>query len=91
MKNTNKTKKYSYIVNCDDIEVLADIEPVWALAKHGAGLPITDDELTAIIVRAYELNGPKMTVQICQCTRKKATPWYKRVWNFLTKPFKKNK
>lgn len=90
MKKIN-TKKYSYIVDYDKIEVMNDIDAVWALAKQEAGLPLTNSELGSIVLHSYEAFGPKVTVQVysCRCTKK--TPWYKRVWNFLTKPFKKNK
>lgn len=99
MKKIN-TKKYSYIVDYDKIEVMNDIDAVWALAKQEAGLPLTNSELESIVLHSYEAFGPKVTVRIypCRCTKNtpwykctKKTPWYKRVWNFLTKPFKKNK
>ena len=89
MKKTNKKQKYSYIVDCDKIKVMNDIDFVWAMSKQKAGLAITEDELSDIIVRLFELFRPKMEVFVHSCSCTKKTPWYKRVWNFLTKPFKK--
>lgn len=91
MKKTNKKQKYSYVVDLRDIETLSDIAPIWAFAKHEAGLALTNEELADICSYVYNEFGPKVTVICeCGCCRKKA-PWYKRFWRWLTKPFKKNK
>lgn len=93
MKKTSKTQKYSYIVNLDDIKVLSDIAPIWAFAKHEAGLALSNEELADICSYVFNEFGPKITVVIdntCNCPCKRA-PWYKRLWRWLTKPFRKNK
>ena len=77
-------KKYSYIVNLDNIEVLDDIAPVFALAKHKAGLALTDDELADICVYMIDAFGPRVCVVNCACGKKKL-PWYKRFWRWLTR------
>lgn len=86
-KNIKATKKPAYIVNVDAIEHLDDIDTVFGLAKHNAGLPISDDELASICYSMIEQFGTKIFIVDCKCD----TPWYKRFWNWVTKPFKKNK
>ena len=84
-KTTTKkisNKKYSYIVNLNDIQYLDDIRPVFALAKQDAGLPLTDDELMSIVEYFYEAVGPKVTCMICE-EKKEKKPWYKRFWNWI--------
>ena len=84
-------QKYSYVVDLSTIETLEDVAPMWAFAKHKAGLALTDDELAEICAYTYREIGPKVTVvKMCECKCKKQ-PWYKRFWHWLTKPFKKNK
>ena len=87
MKKINK-KKYSYIVDLRDIEYLSDIAPIWAFAKHEAGLALSDIELADICSYVYHEFGPKVTI-VYECNCKKKTPWYKRFWRWLTKSFKK--
>lgn len=92
-KKTNKTKKYDYVVNLSKIKHIDDINPCWAFARHRAGLPLSDDELADICMSVLEdIVPPVIAINICNCEdTTKNTPWYKRVWNWLTKPFKKNK
>jgi hypothetical protein len=86
-KNTKKVK-YDYIVNVSDIECLEDIDCVFALAKHNAGLALTDDELEAIVIRACEKCAPKFIIMHCDCKcENKKLPWYKRFWNKLKYAF----
>ena len=90
MKKISK-KKYSYVVDLRDIEVLSDIAPAWAFAKHEAKMALTDEELADICAYVYREFGPKVTlINVCECPCKKA-PWYKRLWRWITKPFRKNK
>lgn len=94
MKKISKKQKYSYIVDLRNIKTLSDIAPMWAFAKHEAGLALSDEELSDICAYVYDEFMPKITVVInekCGCKCCKNTPWYKRFWNWLTKPFKKNK
>lgn len=104
MKTIKKTKKVvepEFIVNAFDPKA-GEIAYNFAIAKQRAGKPITTAELEDII--AVELNTFLNTlVQLdlvnmkdhviypccekCQCNCKK--PWYKRFWNWITKPFKK--
>lgn len=84
-----KEIKPSYIVNLDEIEHLDDIAAVFALSKHSAGLPLTDGELLDIIDYATDMMRP--TIIVCNCTKEKKLPWYKRFWNSLKKPFIKKK
>ena len=76
-------KKYSYVVDLDKIEVLSDIAPAFALAKHNAGLALTNDELADICTYMIDMFGPKIYVVNCEC--KKKQPWYKRFWHWLTR------
>lgn len=89
MKKTNKKQKYTYTVDLRTIETLSDIAPMWAFAKHEAGLALSDEELADICSYVYTEFSPKVTVIYgCSCCR---IPWYKRFWRWITKFFKKNK
>lgn len=81
MRKTSKKTNYSYVVNLDDIETLEDIDVVFALAKHNANLPLTDDELLDIIDFVAEHAAPKVFFyDITSCCCPKREPWYKRLW-----------
>lgn len=84
MKKTKEVKP-SYIVNVDDIEHLDDIACVFAMAKQDAGLPLTDKELIDIVEWAIGEFGTKIYIcdMKCPCIKKK--PWYKRLWNWITR------
>lgn len=86
MKKNAKKVKYDYIVNVSDIKGLEDIDCVFALAKQNAGLPITDEELVAIVTRVCEECVPKPTFVFCECEKK---PWYKRFWSKVKRIFKR--
>lgn len=99
MKKKNN-KKYAYVVDLTEIEVLDDIDVVFALAKQDAGLPITDDELMDIVYFAVSKNFAIKMLECIPCIEKflndlpaivKAahTPWYKKVWNAITYPARK--
>lgn len=83
-----KIVKPAYTVDFDEIHYLDDIDFEFAMSKQQAHLALTDDELLAIVDRA----APKCSVYYvkcdCDCTEKKL-PWYKRLWNWLKKPFTK--
>lgn len=85
MKKTKKEFKPSYIVNLDEIEHLDDIALVFALAKHNAGLPLTDQDLWDIIDHVAYNVRPHICICNCICTMKKKLPWYKRFWRWLTR------
>lgn len=83
MKKT--TKKFDYIVDLTKIEHLSDIAPTFALAKHSAHLPLTDEELTDICIAVLDEFRPKVTVAYvceCKCNQKKPNI-FKRFWNWL--------
>ena len=84
-KKTKKQTKPKYTVDLRGIETFNDIDVAFGLAKHKAGLPISNDELEAIVFDAYEMFGPKITIVDCncECPTIKKKPWYKRFWNWL--------
>ena len=86
MKKNAKKVKYDYTVNVSDIRGLEDIDCVFALAKQNAGLPITDEELVAIVTRVCEECTPKITFVCCEREKK---PWYKRFWSKVKRAFKR--
>lgn len=99
MKKKN-TKKYTYVVDITEIEVLDEIDVAFALAKQNAGLPISDSELMDIVMFAVRNN---ITVKMLEFVptlkelfndipnilKTAYTPWYKRVWNTITFPVRK--
>ena len=81
MKKT--TKKFDYIVDLTKIEHLSEIAPTFALAKHSAHLPLTDEELADICIAVLDEFQPKVTVAyVCKCNQKKPNI-FKRFWNWL--------
>ena len=92
-KNINNEVKPTYIVDLTNCETLQDAEFAFACTKFEAGVPLSENNLDAIIDKTVEVvtsQLPVLTVCKCECICEKA-PWYKRFWNWLTKPFKKNK
>lgn len=87
MKTTaKKTKNPSYIVDLTKVTHLEDIDVAFGLAKHNAGLAISDEELAAIILDVYKKFGPKITIVNCDCEYpkpKKKSNIFKRFWNWL--------
>jgi hypothetical protein len=87
-----KTNKVKYEVNYDNIDKLEDIDVEFGLAKHAAGIAMSDEEFKAILDKT-EREAEKTTVAIIHtniiCEKK--LPWYKRFWNWLKKPFCKKK
>jgi len=89
MKKTSKKQfKPSYVVDFDDIQTLEDIPVAFALAKHNASIPLTDEELIDIIDWVVDGIRPNITIINCAC---KKAPWYKRFWRWVKKPFTKKK
>lgn len=99
MKKKN-TKKYAYVVDITEIEVLDDIDVVFALAKQDAGLPITDDELMDIVIFAVNKNIAVKMLEFVPTLKEifkdlpnivkaATTPWYKKAWNTITYPVRK--
>lgn len=84
--NRNKNTKPAYIVDITDATNIEDMKAAFALGKHNAGIPLTDDELKTII--QYTI---KMVPTVCICDVKvydvveKKKPWYKRFWNWITR------
>ena len=88
MNKTKKTnKKPAYIVDITDVNDVDAMRVAFALAKHNANIPLSDDELISIIT--YTINRmPEIhiySVEYYEVTKK---PWYKRFWNWITR--KKN-
>lgn len=89
-KNTKKTnkklQKFDLLINCTACETSTDVYNAYIDAKIAAGKAITKDEAEMI-----ENRNPQF---VCYCSPvvfTVKTPWYKRFWNWVTKPFKKNK
>ena len=83
MKKTNK--KYSYIVDLTNVKTLLDIDVAYGIAKHNAGLPISDQELEAIVLDAIEKFGPSITIIDCncECQKPKKPNIFKRFWRWM--------
>jgi hypothetical protein len=76
-KSTKKTFKPTYTVDITNCEDPFDVLVQFGLAKQNAGLPITDDELNAII----DDNAILVVIHDITIKREdKKLPWYKRLW-----------
>ena len=85
MKKSIKKVTPSYTVNLDEIESLSDIDVVFALAKHNAGIALSDNELYDIVkyvadITAKSVRPSLIFVDCTDCFMCKKQPWYKRAW-----------
>lgn len=83
-----KTKiKPAYTVDLTDSYTLADTKAAFALGKHNANIPLTDEELVDLLVCVVNAVHDVCicNVKVYEVTKK---PWYKRFWNWITR--KKN-
>lgn len=98
------TPKKTIVVNLCDVKTVGDLLFNIAIGKCNAGVVITEDELMAtyakgaadaaeFMTKVYDFAGMlKDTIKTCvDVWTEKKTPWYKKLWNKITKPFKKNK
>lgn len=87
IKKTKKNFKPVFTVDITECETPNDMMIEFGYAKQQAGLPITNEELEAMIDEAVEVaticNEVKKLV-VCECYKPKKQPWYKRFWNLLT-------
>lgn len=86
MKNTKKTNKKvnpAFTVDISKCQDANDMLLAFAYAKQEAGLPITNEELDAIIDDNMII--VVLAKRICDCNCSKKKPWYKRFWNWLTR------
>lgn len=84
-----KANKPAYTVDLTDANTITDAIVAFALAKHNANIPLTDDELKSIVQYAVDMVPTQClcNVEVYEVTPKKK-PWYKRFWNWITR--KKN-
>lgn len=84
-----KTIKPTYIVDITNVSTIEEAKTVIALAKHNAGLALTNDELKSIVLYTVNLVPTErvcdVNVEVYEVAKK---PWYKRFWNWVTR--KKN-
>lgn len=86
-KNIKTAEKPAYIVDATNCENAQDLLFEFAIAKHNANIPLTDEELSAIVGYSIDMyienEPPRITVVNCECKPKTKKPWYKRFWNWL--------
>lgn len=91
-KNVKKAFKPAYTVNITDCVTANDVAYKFAMAKQNAGLAISDDDLLTIVNHVVDelvevvndaLEAVPSVVCICKCGKK--LPWYKRLWNWITR------
>lgn len=64
VKKTEKVKKPAFIVNLTDAETPTDVLMQFGLAKHNAGMAMTDDELIAICKKQSEVTVDILTAAL---------------------------
>ena len=82
MKRKNNTP--AYIVNCDNIVKYEDIRKEIAVAKHRAGIPLTDEELEDICENYRKANTPKR-ISLTILVNKES--WLRRIYNKIKRIF----
>lgn len=99
-KVTKKDNRKELVVNLSNVNDIDDLYFNYAIGKCNAGIPLNNLEFTTIYRRglndAYTFAIEMFNVMSClnaACNeeQKKDEPWYKKVWNKITSPFKKNK
>lgn len=83
-----QTNKPAYTVDITGVNSLEGMKAAFALGKHNAQIPLTDDELKDIINYTVDMIPVACicNVDIYEVTEKKK-PWYKRFWNKLKYAF----
>lgn len=97
-KITKKAVKPAYIVDITKCKTVDDVKLAFAKTKFNAGVPLSGDNLMAIVFEGIELYQEMLNKElsnnldiICEflATEQPKLPWYKRAWNWLKKPFTK--
>ena len=88
VKKTKAVKKPTFVVDISNANTVNDTVLAFAYAKQDAGLPITNDELVAIVIDAIDTFKddivPTCTVVVEKAKEvKKKLPWYKRFVKWL--------
>jgi len=86
-KIAKKRVKPLYTVDITDCENIEEFALAFAIAKHNAGLPLTDRNLLNVCsfvmdMTIAEWNKHPKIIFVCDICKKKK-PWYKRFWNWL--------
>ena len=102
-KTVKKDKKELY-VNLYAIKDIDDLYFNFAIGKCNANIPNTSIELVTIYTRglndAFEFATSVINLAGCvnstidkvaAIVEEKKTPWYKKFWNKITNPFRRNK
>ena len=88
MNKTKKTnKKPAYVVDITNVNNVDDMRVAFALAKHNANMPLSDDELISIITYTVD-HTPEVRIYNVEYYEVIKKSWYKRFWNWITR--KKN-
>lgn len=102
-KKTTKAVKPVFTVDLTEAEDSFDAMLAFAWARFDAKLPLSKEDLLVIVIsELYDfVDGAALATVIAKevfsgfcekCERcEKKTPWYKKVWNWITKPFRKKK
>lgn len=69
-KKTKKSTKPTCIVDLTNVETLTDVFAAFGIAKQKAGIPITEDELGAIIDKTIDLTEQAISEKIALNTKK---------------------
>ena len=83
----NKIKKnfvQSYTVDMTDAYTVEDLKAAFALGKHNAQIPLTNEELFTIINYTIDQIPTECicNIDVYEVVKK---PWYKRFWNWMTR------
>lgn len=103
MKKNNTSKKIKFVVDLTNVNDCDEVKLAFIRAKVFGGVKITKDEfdfivafgakmaLRAIDVMLERYIGKASTQATPETPNKseKKTPWYKRFWNWIKKPFVK--
>lgn len=82
-KSLKKAQDYTYTVDLSEINKIEDIDAAFAIAKFNANLPLSKDDLKAIVDYVDDTATTNICIcNICECKIK--LPWYKRFWRWIT-------
>lgn len=102
-KKTTKKVKPAFIVDLTWAETSSDVMLAFANARFKAHIPLEERDYDIIVITATfeaqevvnEIISSMIDAQtlmlnsICAACSMHEKPWYKRLWDWITKPFKK--
>ena len=85
--NKNVKKSYAYVVDITNCTTAEDVALAFALAKHNADLPLSDNNLTAIVNYSIDEFAKNIytVISATACANESKEGMFKRFWNWISR------